>query len=486
MILSWFRSPGVSPQTIRSFERDGEAVRPVDFASLPARDAGCTRSWPRETVELEQLESQEKKLRKQRQAELKQQRHGSGQPVAPPVAKDNTPDPSAYCMAYDAADRASLGLISQMAAVGRVEDFQVLASCFPGEDRKLQKRLHPDTAGNVTTVVNPGAHDTWAEDHGEYTDAGEMVIPAMLSEKFPMDSAIKNGRMRRFYPEASGLKLEDFSAYPKVEFSSQGAVNDRFTQQEALATAMATGASGYRMAVSYVEGGNFMPGRRADGTPFALIGKDSLAITSEVLRRAGRQGHSMGDALKQVARDYGLSRDQVVPVEQPGEFHIDMAMALAGPGQVMLNDARAVADLQKQWLEEEYAGRWFQWGKRSALEAIEKRAEKLAEYEAMVERDLRKAGLEVYRIPGCFPATAANAEMNFFNLRQGRNAEGQAFAVALGGEERAEKAFAETLLTRVPAGYQRIHFLDPELTELTLEMSGGIKCRTKGRVDQPA
>lgn len=485
MIFSWFRSPGVSPQTIRSYERDGAEVRPVDFATLPARDPQPGESLPTETVELEQLESQEKKLRKQRQAELRH--HGPrASRVAPPVAKDNTPDPSAFCMAYDAADRASLGLISQMAAVGKVEDFQVVASCFPGEDRKLMRRLHQDTLGNVSTVVNPGAHDTWAEDHGEYTDAGEVVIPAMLPESFPMDSAIKNARLRRFYPEASGLKLEDFSAYPKIEFSSQGAVNDRFTQQEALATAMATGASGYRMAVSYVEGGNFMPGRRADGTPFALIGKDSLAITSEVLRRAGRRGHSMGDAVKQVASDYGLSRDQVVPVEQPGEFHIDMAMALAGPGQVILNDARAVADIQKQWVEEEYEGRWFQWGKRSALDAIERRAEKLAEVEAMVEKDLRKAGLEVYRIPGCFPATAANPEMNFFNLRQGRNASGQAFAVALGGEERAEKAFAETLLTRVPAGYQRIHFLDPELTELTLEMSGGIKCRTKGRVDLPA
>ena len=480
MIFSWFRSPGVSPETIRSYVRDGENVRSVAFSSLPSRDAEV--SLPTDKVDLEQLESQEKQLRQHRQVELRR-RGGKGSGVAPPVAKDNTPDPSAFCMAYDAQDRASLGLISQMAAVGRVEDFQVVASCFPGEDRKLRRRLHQDTVGNVATVVNPGSHDTWAEDHGEYTDAGEVVIPAMLSDNFPLESAIMNGRVRRFYPDAAGLKLEDFSPYPKVDFSSQGAVNDRSTQQEALATAMATGASGYRMAVSYVEGGNFMPGRRADGTPFALIGKDSLAITAEVLRRGGRQGHSLGDAATQVARDYGLSRDQVVPVEQPGEFHIDMAMALAGPGQVILNDARAVADIQKQWVEEEYAGRWLQWGKLSKLDAIERRSEKLARYEDMVEKDLRKAGLEVYRIPGCFPATAGNSEMNFFNLRQGRNSKGQAFAVALGGDERAEAAFAETLLTKIPAGYQRIHFLDRDLTELTLEMSGGIKCRTKGRVD---
>lgn len=476
-MIGFFRKPGLRNDSIHSYERQAGGVRRVDFESFRRDDQAPVAI---DSISLEQLESTQKSLQKERRAELK---GGRPQPVSPVVAKDNTPDPSAFHMAYDPADSTSLGFVSQMAAVGQVEDFRVVASCPEGHEKKLLRKLPRENASNVSVLTNPGSHDTWAEDHGEFTDGGEMVIPAVLPADFPIEEVIQRDRMRRFYPDAPRPKLLDFNPYPKVKFSSLGAVTDRVTQQEALAAAMASGARRYKMAVSYVEGGNFMPGRRQDGTPFALVGKDSLAVTAEILRKAGKQGHSPADARNQVAKDYGLDRRQVIAVEQPGEFHLDMAMALAGPGQVLLNDARAVAEIQKDWIEQHYAQRWIQWGKKSQLEAIEKRAERLAEYEAMVESDLKRAGLQVYRIPGCFPASKANSEMNFFNLRQGRNEQGEVFALALGGDERAEQAFAHTLLGEIPAGYQRIHFLDRELTEPTLDMSGGIKCRTKGRVD---
>ena len=468
-------------ESIHTYQRHQGRVESTDFQALAGQDQAFLSQV--DQLDLDQLEATQKAIRQQRKAELQGR---PAQSVAPVVAKDASIDPSAYYMAYDSSDSASLGFIAQMAAVGRVEDFHVVANCeAESEAKKLQRKLPESSAHNVTCVVNPGGHDTWAEDHGEYTDAGEMVIPAILPADFPIDKLVNKDRVLRFYPQA-GPKLGDFSLYPKIDFSIHGSVNDRTTQQEALAGAMATGATAYKMAVSYVEGGNFMPGRLQDGTPFALVGKDSVAVTAGVLHKGGRKGHSNSDAVKQIARDYGLKPAQVIPVEQPGEFHIDMAMALAGPGQVLLNDSRAVADLQKQWINEAYEGKWIQWGKRSQLQEVERRAEHLALYENMVESDLKKAGLQVFRVPGCFPASKGNAEMNFFNLRQGKNAEGESFAVAMGGDERAEKAFAHTLLSEIPAGYQRIHFLDRELTPLTLELSGGIKCRSKARVDLPA
>lgn len=453
-------APGMSKSTINTYQRAADGVKRVPFDSLPVH---TPPALPVEDVNAQEVKSMQKSLANERRQELKNPHQARHRPA---VAKDASIDPSAFHMVYDSWDSASLGYINQMAAVGQVEDFHVVASCSSdGDCAQLEKKVK----ANLTTVENPGRQDVWAEDHGEFTEDGVLVIPAMLPRDYDIGGAIEAGRERRFRGDTE-----------MADFSQHGAVNERWTQQEALAAAMATGASGYKMAVSYVEGGNMMGGKRADGTPYALVGKDSVAVTKDILRKAG---HSRRDGLSQIARDYGYEKNQVFAIEQPGEFHLDMAMALAGPGQVLLNDSKAVADLQKGWVTEHYHHRFFQWGKKKALAAIEARAEKLAAYEDMVEKDLRKAGLEVYRIPGCFPASKVNSEMNFFNLRQGHNSAGETFAIALGGDERAEQAFAHTLLSEIPAGYQRIHFLDRELTPVTLDMSGGIKCRTKPRQD---
>ena len=439
-------------------------VQEVPFDSL---EVHTPPTLPTTKVTQQQLQATQKELSGKRRQQIENPKFAEHGPA---VAKDSSIDPSAFYMAYDPLDRASLGYIEQMATLGKVEDFHVVASC---QDSWDSSRLQKKVPENVTTIVNPGNFDVWSEDHGEFTEDGVMVVPAMLKTSYPTGSVIQADRLQRFGGDAE-----------MANFSEHGAVNERHTQQEALAAAMATGGTGFKMAVSYVEGGNMMGGKRPDGTPYALVGKDSVAVTKDLLKKNNRQ-HTARDAALQIARDYGYKSGQVIPVEQPGEFHLDMAMALAGPGQVLLNDAKAVADLQKGWVSEHYSHKFFQWGKKKQLAAIEDRAEKLASYEALVEKDLKKAGLQVFRVAGCFPQTKANAEMNFFNLRQGHNDKGETFAIALGGDERAEQTFAHTLLGEIPGGYQRIHFLDRELTPITLEMSGGIKCRTKPRQDLP-
>lgn len=465
MIASWFRSaPGTSTSTIRTFQREAGGFHEVPFDSL---EKHTPATLPGIEVDEKHLLATQKKLASQRRQQIENPKFADHGPA---VAKDASIDPSAFYMVYDPMDSASLDYINQMAAVGQVEDFHVVASCASSwQQGSLEKKV-PE---NLTTIHNPGCQDVWAEDHGEFTEDGTMVVPAILKSSYPTGDVIQADRLKRFGGDEE-----------KADFSEHGAVNERHTQQEALAAAMATGAAGYKMAVSYVEGGNMMGGKRPDGTSFALVGKDSVAVTMDLLKK-NKRDHSTRDGLLQIARDYGYEAGQVVAVEQPGEFHLDMAMALAGPGQVLLNDARAVADLQKGWLTEHYSHKFFQWGKKKQLAAIEARAEKLAGYEAMVEKDLKKAGLQVFRVAGCFPQTRANAEMNFFNLRQGHNDKGETFAIALGGDERAEEAFAHTLLSDIPSVYQRIHFLDRDLTAITLDMSGGIKCRTKPRQDLP-
>ena len=136
-----------------------------------------------------------------------------------------------------------------------------------------------------------------------------------------------------------------------------------------------------------------------DGSPYVLVGRDSLAVTRKLL--PGQADEAAAAA--QVAKDYGLQPENIIPLEQPGDFHLDMAMTLAGPGQVLLNDSRQVLALQKQWITEHYQHSWFNRDQQpSDLAEVEKKANKTAVFEDIVAKQLSAAGLEVFRVPGVF------------------------------------------------------------------------------------
>lgn len=455
-----FSSPA---QRITTYERCPQGVERVAFEKLATQDQLQLSMAP---VTSDQLQGKLKQLKSDQAA---------GTSVSPPVGRDVTVNPGTVLMGYDSQDPVSLDYIAQVALVGKVEGFSVVAAARPEEMGKAQRKLSSQAADNTTWLANPGGHDSWVEDHGEFSQAGEVVIPAILpADSDDIEDWVIRGRRDRY-----NVMAEQGQPRPRADYAMLGLVNRRQAQEEMVTSALASGASQVKMAVSYVEGGNMLPGQRADGSPFALVGKDSLAVTGRLLPK----GADEAAARAQVAKDYGLQPEQVVAVEQPGDFHIDMAMSLAGPGQVMLNDSRKVLDLQKGWLNQHYANSWLHKDELPGeLEAVQKRAERQAVYEDVAEKELRAAGLEVFRVAGCFPKTGANPEMNFLNLRQGTNEQGEIFAIALGGEERAEKAFAETLLGEIPSGYHRIHFLDRKLTAETLKFKGGIKCRTKIRL----
>lgn len=449
--------------TITTYARQGRGVARVQLASLPTQAEPSQPVIPRD-VSAGALEERLKALRSARRQELE---GGASVAVAPVLSKDASVNPAAMHMAYDPKDPQSLDFIAQMAHVGRVEGFRVIADAEPAEVDKLRRQLPAE----VQVFASPGGHDAWTEDHGEFTRDGEIVIPALMPADVPLDDWIIGDRARRYHEMAQAGQPR-----PRADYATQGLINDRRSQEELVSNALATDAP-VKMAVSYVEGGNLLPGTRADGTPFVLVGRDSVAITRELMREQ-KNDDSVSDVevLAQIEKDYGLPAGSAIPVEQPCDFHGDMDMALAGPGRVLLNDARQVAELQKEWLNQGC----FSFGKGDAVAKIDAHVQKVAIFEDLVEKDLQAAGLEVIRVAGDFPASGANDAMNFLNMRQGTNEEGQAFAVALGGDERAEQAFAQTLLQEV-GGYERVHFLNRDLTPETLKYKGGIKCRTKVR-----
>ena len=446
-----FSSPA---DKITTYQKTAQGIEQVAFGSLPKKPQPAP-----DTVAISGTQLQES---------IKQKRDNK---PAEALAKDTDVNPSLMFMAHDPKDKASLAYIEQMALVGQVEDFRVVADAQPQDLSKAQKKLDKEAAANTTWISNAGGHDSWTEDHGEFTANGGVIIPAILPEDTEIDSWVFGARAKRYSAmQDAGEK------HPGCNYAIQGLMNGRHAQEELVNAALSTGTQDITMAVSYVEGGNILNGHRADGTPYALVGRDSLAVTSKLL--PGQPGEA--EAVKQVAADYGLKPEHIIPLEQPGDFHLDMAMALAGPGQVLLNDSRQVLALQKEWISEHYKHTWLNRDEQpSELQEVEKKANRTAVFEDIVEKQLKAAGLEVFRVPGVFPKSVANIQMNFMNIRQGQNDRGQTFAVSLGGEEQAEKAFAHTLLEEIPAGYDRIHFLDRSWTAETLHYNGGIKCRTK-------
>ena len=452
-----FSSPA---DKITTYHKTPTGIEKIPFSELETRP----QSPPAETVTLSGPELQ-KQIAQITAARGQQGANGEV------LAKDASVNPSQMLMAHDPKDEASLPYIEQMALVGKVEDFHVVADSQPENLGKARKRLDRDAAANTTWISNAAGHDSWTEDHGEFTKNGAVIVPAILPEESEIDSWVFKARADRYREmEKQG------GIHPGCNFAIQGLMNGRHAQEELINAALSTGVKDVRLATSYVEGGNILNGHRPDGTAYALVGRDSLAVTAKLL--PGKAGES--EAINQVAADYGLKPENIIPLEQPGDFHLDMAMALAGPGQVLLNDSRQVLALQKEWISEHYKHTWFNRDQQpSELEQVEKKANKTAVFEDIVEKQLKAAGLQVFRVPGVFPKSVANTQMNFLNIRQGQNDRGETFAVSLGGEERAEQAFAHTLLEEIPAGYQRVHFLDRSLTPETLHYNGGIKCRTK-------
>ena len=115
-------------------------------------------------------------------------------------------------------------------------------------------------------------------------------------------------------------------------------------------------------------------------------------------------------------RDVGVAPARLVLVEQPGVFHLDMAMTLLAPGTVVLNDAREALRLQSAWMRDDHEAwrprratasseaqhrrdldLWEEAGRtlERTLETMGRHTERFARLEARALDDLHAAGLAV-------------------------------------------------------------------------------------------
>ena len=365
----------------------------------------------------------------------------------------------------------------QLSDIGSIEGFHMVGIASPGQASTVEKKMAAK-AGHNFTLNETYYNEVWLEDYGEPTAAGGRLVPAIIDMSLLgadfVGSAQRNGRASRL--QASGLS---------TEFPFQGAVNESYLQYVAMSQSIVGQGRRSDHGLSYLEGGNILPGTRADGTPYLVVGADSYAITEQLLATQTGRPPTREGVIKAIASDTGVLPSQVSVIEQPGDFHIDMRMMPIGPGELIVQDSRMAAAQQVAWLKEEGSLT------PQAQQKLEDWCQKVAPYEDLTSEQLEQAGFKVHRVAGAFLDVNAEAHqdsVNFFNGRHGTDNEGQRFSILMGAPPKAEAYFAKLLLEKLEAPIDRLYFTDPDVTPKTLELQGGLKCRTKslGSLLEPA
>lgn len=399
------------------------------------------------------------------------------------VPKDSSLNPGNVTMYLRSRSDVSTRYVQQLSEIGKIEGFHMVAGIAPGQASSFASALKD--YDNISLMEAPYG-EVWTEDYSEPTVGGGQVIPALFHDDTNLvQTAIREGREERY--RGTGLS---------GDFAYHGAVNHGKYQK--LAAARATAAhEPLRQALSYMEGGNIYTGSRPNGDGYVLVGKDSFAVTRRLLEK--QTGHSWTEAevKKVIAADLGLKLENVVPIEQPAAFHLDMRMTAIAPGEIILNDAVKACEQQLSWMKgdierELESGKISRSDADSRLAQLERQATKMRDqarsvkpYEDMCEADLKAAGFKVDRVGGQFvdPKKPSRDTANYFNARHFTNEQGERVTILMGGQSREEAYMAQTLFDLSHGDISRIHFMDPTVTQQTLDLWGGLKCRTKPEGD---
>ncbi len=391
------------------------------------------------------------------------------------VPKDSTLNPTEFTMYLKNAGEVSTRFAEQLSDIGKIEGFQVLANVSSDAIPDLLAKKGVD---NVSFVRVPHG-EVWAEDYGEPLVGGGRVVPAFIENSRLVSDAIREGREERFRP----LGLDGSFAY-------HGAVNQGRFQELCLAQGIAEG-SPVRQALSYLEGGNIFTGTKADGSGYVLVGKDSFHVTKRLLESETDRKWSDLEVQEAIAADLGIEAKGVVPIEQPGAFHLDMRLTSTAPGEILLNDSVKGAEQQIAWMKAdleakspEMSAKQIQQREReiqSHGEEMLENARQMKKYEDLTAKDLETAGFVVQRTGGSFVQEnkPSRDTANYFNARHGTNENGERFTIMMGGTPREEAFVAQEVFDKSHGEISHVYFLDPTVTQTTLDLMGGLKCRTK-------
>jgi hypothetical protein len=403
-----------------------------------------------------------------------------------------------------------------MARVGLLEGFSVVARVSPGSPWAGALRGTP----NLALIELPDPQYVWTEDVTEIAVDGTFRMTARVGDRGLLRRSIFIDRVRRFYPQVSATTLEELAAlpgvpgrppgelplatmrrFPDMMFMIQGVV-ERDAGQEVAAALAAARAAPLGEATTYLEGGNVLLGTLPGGEPYALVGRDSAAVSRAVLERhRGRAVHE-AEVIAAMAADLAVPPARLFLVEQPWVFHLDMAMTLLAPGTVVLNDALEAFRLQTRWLREDHEAwrprretfaseaeyrrdlelwRWAGEDLEATIRMLWKYTQWFIRFETRARADLEDAGLTVLRVAGRFPHPARPWDrdvMNFLNGEAGMSPRGGTYFITQGGDPRAERYIARRLLGP-DTGLDRLYLAPRLASRASLWDKAGIGCHIK-------
>lgn len=373
----------------------------------------------------------------------------------------------AWNVAIDPDRPTDLVMLRSLQSIGASEGFRVVAAVPPEKIARLRSVLSDEELSGLD-LQGHATESPWTEDDREYATDGSVRMPARwLGPPDAVGAALE--RAQREGRAARGVDPDAFGL--------QGVVAASDIQRDAAIAAVSQGRPLVE-GLGYAEGGNVLRGTDASGTPYAIVGRDSVALTQRRLGDDLGRAVEEDEATRAIAHDLGLAPSQVHLVEQPGDFHIDMKMLPLRDGRIIVNDSRAAARLHAQWLREDAGG--HATGIERRIAEAERAAAVRGPLEDRAARDLEAAGFKVIRMPAVFPSLEpGKPPMNFLNTESGVGADGRSFLVMLGGDRRAQSYVADFLTSEVPSGIDRLYFL-PERVSENLRSEGGLNCRVKG------
>ena len=334
---------------------------------------------------------------------------------------------------------------------------EILTHTPDRQDVEDMLTTEPFTSLDYRIIETPQSISKWAEDSVEYLANGDVAVLTPLHDDL-LEWAMKEGRRRRWCAHVKAKRLEEMLEDDHLWLPLGIRVNSSETGQERKQVAQSMGIS-VRQMRAYIEGGNMIAGEDHSGGTVILVGKDAIATTACLY-------HLTQDQVRQViADDFGLDIDQVIAIEQPGQFHLDMGLLFIGDGVVILNDSQVALANANEMVE------------LAPCTTTEVMAEKLRlQYalETVAAQDLETAGFTVIR-----KSLESSGVYNFFNGEFVTGRDRHVYYITNGGPPDQQDAFAELMINEWQV-VKQVFFSPSKAAYKSFQDRGGVGCRLKG------
>lgn len=323
-------------------------------------------------------------------------------------------------------------------------------------EKELKKDDYQALDYTLTTSQNPVAK--WAEDSVEYLENGQVAVLTRFEQPL-LEWAMVESRRHRWQGQLAPDTLDEVLRDDHLWIPLGIRVNVlEFGVEQELA-AQSQGQK-VRYIRAYIEGGNMITGEDATGNSVILVGKDAIGVTAHLYQL------NDDDVRQIICEDFGLdSISQVIAVEQPGQFHLDMGLLFVGHGVVIVNDS---GEALKDAVEMAELVPCMTTNTMAAKLTLQYGLEETA------AQDLMAAGLVVRR-----EQLAQDTLYNFFNGEFVEGQDGCQYYITNGGPREQEERF-EALMVGEWQIVEKVMFSPQDVAQKSLQEWGGVGCRLKG------